>query len=381
MPIDLNSLAADLQAQCDAIEAVLGKVEDEGRAATTEETEQVKTLETARDDLQARIDSTQASRERRSRNRTVREGIATRRLPRLTQSPDLGDPGDRRAPAIHRLHEPLRNFTGEDALDRAHLSGQFFLAALWRRPRAIQWCERNGIPVEWSADPDRDEGLAMSGAQNTAGGYLVPTPLAQTIIDLRQRYGVFRANARVWPMTSDVENIPRRTGGVTAYFVGDNQEITASDKAWDQVSLTARKLGVLCKYSSEISEDAVLNIADDLAGEIALAFAYKEDLCGFSGDGTLTYGGIKGLLNAIGAGSTNTCGAAGTQTLFGNITQASLEGAIGMLPEYPGIQPAWFFSKAGWAASIKRLVDAAAAPPRPTWSTGFSAVNTWAIPW
>ena len=48
--------------------------------------------------------------------------------------------------------------------------------------------------------------------------------------------------------------------------------------------MTAKKLMVLTKYSNELNEDAVLNIGDDLAGEIAYAFALKEDQCGFTGD-------------------------------------------------------------------------------------------------
>ena len=56
---------------------------------------------------------------------------------------------------------------------------------------------------------------------------------------------------------------------------------------------------MLTKYSNELNEDAVLNIGDDLAGEIAYAFALKEDQCGFLGDGTSTYGGIVGVTTAL----------------------------------------------------------------------------------
>jgi HK97 family phage major capsid protein len=47
--------------------------------------------------------------------------------------------------------------------------------------------------------------------------------------------------------------------------------------------------------STEIAEDAVIAIADWLVGEIAYAFASKEDDCGFNGDGTSTYGGMRGI--------------------------------------------------------------------------------------
>jgi len=357
MPVDLTQLGNDLTGKQDAIDQVLSAAEKEDRQLTADEATQLDTLEKARDEAKTRIDAHQKLREARARHKSAAQFLKTP-LPRLTDAPAIGEEGERfRVPALKiPLHEPLRHFRGPDAEERAYISAQFFLAALWKDRRAAQWCEHNGVPVEWSPDPDRD-GLAMGGGQNTKGGYLVPTVLSQVIIDLRERYGVARANCRVWPMSSDAENVPRRTGGVTAYFVGENAEITASDKSWDQVGLVARKLAALCKYSSEIAEDAILNMADDLASEIAYAFAVKEDDCFVKGDGTSTYGGITGLLTAVGAGSVAT--AATGETAFGTLTLASFEKVIGMLPEYPGIQPKWLFHKAGWAAGIKRLVDAA----------------------
>ena len=100
-------------------------------------------------------------------------------------------------------------------------------------------------------------------------------------------------------MASDTRSDPRRVNGVTAYFVGESTAARSADKTWDRVRLTAKKLMVLTKYSNELNEDAVLNIGDDLAGEIAYAFALKEDQCGFMGDGTSTYGGITGVIPTL----------------------------------------------------------------------------------
>ena len=100
-------------------------------------------------------------------------------------------------------------------------------------------------------------------------------------------------------MAADMCSDPRRINGVTAYFVGESRPPRSPTRPWDRVRLTAKKLMVLTKYSNELNEDAVLNIGDDLAGEIAYAFALKEDQCGFIGDGTSTYGGIVGLAPAL----------------------------------------------------------------------------------
>ena len=41
--------------------------------------------------------------------------------------------------------------------------------------------------------------------------------------------------------------------------------------------MVAKKLAALTLWSSELNEDAMISIGDDLAGEIAYAFSQKED--------------------------------------------------------------------------------------------------------
>jgi HK97 family phage major capsid protein len=151
--------------------------------------------------------------------------------------------------------------------------------------------------------------------------------------------------------------IPRRAGGVTAYFVSENGEITASDKNWDAVSLTARKLAAMCRMSSEITEDSIVNLADDLTGEIAYAFAKKEDECLFLGDGSSTYGGIVGLKSAVAAGSKVT--ATGGNLAFKTLDLEDFEAMVGKLPEYAVAGARWYISRQGWANSMLRLAEAA----------------------
>lgn len=253
-----------------------------------------------------------------------------------------------RIPAQARYrHGSLRAFSGEDAMPAAYLAGQFYLASLYGNETARKWCAEHGIEIR----------NAQSGGDNSRGGVLVPIEVETAIIDLREQYGVARQRCRIRPMGRDSLTIPVRDGGLTAYAVGEAAEITASDKKWKNVELTARKWGVLGKYSSEIAEDAIISMADDLTQEMAYAFAAKEDDCLFNGDGTSTYHGIKGLANAVAAGSIYTAAAGNLK--FGTLDLADFEGCIGALPEYPGIQPAWFISKAGCWASMMSLINAA----------------------
>jgi HK97 family phage major capsid protein len=252
------------------------------------------------------------------------------------------------APRILRSAR-VKNFKAENGVsaeERAYTAGQWIAATIGNNEQARRWCEDRGI-----------ETRALATTTNSLGGYLVPEEMETTIIDLREIYGVARQSVFVRAMGSDSTVIPRRAGGVTAYFVSENGEITASDKNWDAVSLTARKLAAMCRMSSEITEDSIVNLADDLAGEISYAFAKKEDECLFLGDGSSTYGGIVGLKSAVAAGSKVT--AATGNTSFATLDLEDFMQMVGKLPEYAVAGARWYISRQGWANSMLRLAEAA----------------------
>lgn len=246
-----------------------------------------------------------------------------------------------------RSNRHLKAFIGDGGEYEAYACGQFILA-LTGNAKARQWCSDHGIQS------------ALSTGDNQLGGFLVPTEFETRVIDLREQYGVFRANTMVVPMGSENQVQPRRKSGLTAYAVTDNQEVTGSDKEWSQVELVAKKWAALSKYSSEIAEDAVISIADNLADEMAYAFAQKEDETGFVGDGTSTYHGIEGATNAINDGSHDgsVYTAATGNTAFSTLDLADFEGCVGQLPEYAENGAAWYISKVGYWASMARLMDA-----------------------
>jgi HK97 family phage major capsid protein len=214
--------------------------------------------------------------------------------------------------------------------DTAYGLGQFMLGAMGNKS-AQQWVS------------DRYGAKAHSEGNNSLGGFLVPDELEQSIIDLRAEYGKFRANTRVLNMSRDTLLINRRAGGLTAYAVGEGASITESDNTFDQVSLVAKKFGALTKYSRELAEDAVVNLGDYIAGEVAYAFANKEDDAGFNGDGTSSFNGIVGLKNSVGSAGIKT---QGTGNTFAALTLADLTGTVGLAPEYVFSRstPKWYMS-------------------------------------
>jgi HK97 family phage major capsid protein len=269
-----------------------------------------------------------------------------------------------RVPAHARASGQLKAFkpkAGETATEvelRAYRAGMWLRASVFRDVRAQQYCMSNGLGA--------DIRNAMSTTSNPDGGFLVPDELSRTIIDLREQYGVFRREARVWPMGSDTLLIPRRAGGVTVAPVGENSLIGQSNPTFNMVQLVAKKIGGLCVMSSEIAADAVIDLADYVAQEFAYAFALFEDQMGFIGDGTATYHSVRGLGNLFtttgGAGGGQLVGAVDAATnhdTFAEIDAVDLTAVMGKLPAYALNNAKWYTSAVGAQVVFNRLAASA----------------------
>jgi HK97 family phage major capsid protein len=219
----------------------------------------------------------------------------------------------------------------------AYRSGMWLRATIYGDEGSREWCRRNGVGTR----------AALSGGVNTAGGALVPEEFERAIIDLREEYGLFRQSCRVTPMGSDTRNVPRRTGGLTAFYVGEGDKGTESDLGWDNVQLVAKKLMVLMRMSSEISDDAIIDMADNAAQEMAYAFAVKEDTVGFTGTGLKTDGGIVGVLvkalqASFSKAKVTASGAANSCDTFSEVTSDHLIDCMAAVPLYAKRGSAWY---------------------------------------
>jgi HK97 family phage major capsid protein len=238
----------------------------------------------------------------------------------------------------NKVYSRIKNFKTND---EAFRFGSWALACIGYK-KSAQWCTDNGIVTK----------IANMEGNNSAGGFLVPEEFENAIVTLREQFGVIRNHARVVPMSSDIKRMPRRSTNLTASFVGEASTASQTNETFDQINLVAKKSMVLTKFSSELSEDAVINFADDLAGEMAYAQAKLEDQCAFIGDATSTYGGITGLANAVGSAGVSTA----TSTAFTAITLAQIQAAFALLPQYADNANAKIFChKAVWNSVFLRL--------------------------
>lgn len=264
-------------------------------------------------------------------------------------------------PAKAKQHGPLKAYQGPDAEKNAYISGQVILAGLYGNESASRFCAQNGLQVN---------GL-MGSSDNSKGGFVVPEEMSQALIRLREERGVFPQFANRIPMGADIIRIPRLLADVTAYWVGEGQGLTASDATLGQAELMARKLTALTTISSELDEDAVIEIGDMITQSMAYAMADKIDEAAFNGDGTSTYGGTFGLKNALASGAIH-------DALAGNVGASTLdledfEAVLGKYPQYPGASPRWFMNSAVYYASAFNLMNAAGGNTNITLANGVTS--------
>lgn len=240
---------------------------------------------------------------------------------------------------------------GADVAERAYKAGQFF-RSVFGDADAKRWINDNA-----------PEYRAQGYTTDTLGGNLVPTPLLDEVIVLVNEYGQFTPNVRNVTMTAETLRIPKRSGGLTGYWVSENNTISDSNATWTQVNLVAKKLAVSNRLSNEILADSVIDLSSYIVTEIGRAFAKVTDDAGFNGDGTSSYGGITGLVPAMQATTGSGQSLAYLKGLYKSATATSFETfsiadfttAMAALPLFARQNAKWYISPAGFAASMQRL--------------------------
>ena len=246
-------------------------------------------------------------------------------------------------------HTELRAFNGgPEDVESAYRIGRWISGNVFRREEDLRWCRDHGV-----------EARAQNEGTAAAGGYLVPDEFAARVIRLVEQYGTMPGACERVTLARDVMNIPKRTTGTTAYFVGEGSAITESDMAFTQVTLNAVKLAVATRMSSEVLEDSAsyVNIADQVSIEHAQSLAFKIDSVGWNGDGSAGAGSITGITAKIddGTHTASVVNAASGNTSVESLDVDDFLKVIGQAPIYARGGSAWYCSPAVYAASIARL--------------------------
>jgi HK97 family phage major capsid protein len=155
---------------------------------------------------------------------------------------------------------------------------------------------RGMVTGDW--DGADTESRALSESPTTAGGHMVPTPVAATVIDkARAQARIFQSGAVTVPMTSSTLKYARLTAEATPGWRNEAAAITDQAMTFDSVTFTARSMAMLVKVSMELFDDAP-NTNHVIENSFAKQIALELDRVGLRGSGTAPE--PRGVLNQTG---------------------------------------------------------------------------------
>jgi len=208
---------------------------------------------------------------------------------------------------------------------------------------------------------------ALVEATNSTGGYLVPTEFSNRLLALIQAKAVIMSDCDIRQMNTNVKYIPKVTAGTTARWVAEVGTITASQTAYDRITLTAKKIAALTEVSTEMLEDNNVDVANTLVDQMGTDIALAIDLEMIEGTG----GHFTGLrdtgsfTNAVDAlGTINETGADGTASaLTGEqITIKAIQAAVGEILKDNHEQPDVSYWNPKVLGQVQALTDSTTRP-------------------
>ena len=291
----------------------------------------------------------------------LRNADQLEKAPRRTTTADANVPRYSEPARPHAGN--LRHFkgivNGMQPEERAHRLGMWALARAstdvpshYRFENAIDFANRN---------------IASHGTTDSYGSSnLVPPEFGMDFIKLVEEQGVARNVAKVVMMNSDQRSDPKFVSGLTASFVGENSAASESNMQTQNITLVAKTLVVLTRISNQLNADATSVLGDAILGEFTRTIARTEDDCLINGDGSSSYAGIVGLLQALqtAAGNPTTTSAGGIVVGDGNayseLTLANFHDTAAVLPTYADTGNTTWLASRNFYHSVMQKLELAA---------------------
>jgi HK97 family phage major capsid protein len=155
-----------------------------------------------------------------------------------------------------------------------------------------------------------------------------------------------RALARVMTVSANAALLPKRTGGMTAGWVGETAARPETTVTFGQNRYEVRELAAYVDVSNAMLEDAAFDVASELAFEFAEEFGSAEGTAFVSGDGALK---PLGLMQDAGL----------AYTPSGNASAITADGLIDLFHALAPVYRAngtWLMN-AGTLAAVRKLKD------------------------
>lgn len=140
----------------------------------------------------------------------------------------------------------------------------------------------------------------LTAGTGNKGGYLVPTMIANEIINGLNAQSFIRGMANVYSTTSTTD-IPVDESVPSFGWVGEGGTYGQTDLTFGKVTIGAHKVGGIIKVSEELLEDNAFNLENHLNQKIITGFDVSEEAAFLTGDGT---GKPTGIVTSAGLGVT-----------------------------------------------------------------------------
>ena len=195
---------------------------------------------------------------------------------------------------------------------------------------------------------DRTIAKALSEGTDSAGGYLVPENLADSIISaLRARTVVRRSGVPTIPLDNGTLTMPKVATATSAAWVGEGSQITTTDPVFSTITLTAKKLAALTSMSNELLADSRPEVDRIVRDDLVAAAAVKEDETFIRATGSATQpSGIKDLTPAGNVVASAGATVANMTDDMGGLIQKLMEGNCPML------NPTWLLAPRSYTGLI-----------------------------
>ncbi|MGH6978062.1 MAG: phage major capsid protein [Brevundimonas sp.] len=134
-----------------------------------------------------------------------------------------------------------------------------------------------------SLQPDERKALVVS--DDTRGGFLAPEQFEAQLQKELVEISPIRQAARVTQTTAGRVVWPKRTGTITAKWVGEVEERPKTEPTYGQAGLDVHEMAAYIDVSNWLLEDSAIDLAAELSSDFAEEFGRLEGLAFVNGDG------------------------------------------------------------------------------------------------
>lgn len=159
---------------------------------------------------------------------------------------------------------------------------------------------RDGDTVARKRIDDYFEGKAMGEGTDSAGGFLVPPEVSDTLIPLRDSVSVLRQLFTSQPIESDTIRFVAQDSGLAVAWTAEFAEKIQSDLSFSEFEAHVYTAAGLATVSNQLLKDAKWNVDRLITADLAKRFVHLEEQAFINGTGN---GQPLGIMNTPGVNS------------------------------------------------------------------------------